>query len=67
MMYTGPAGQDGNPDPGTFDWAVKPRPCDVEFGPHDHDDNQCAAILANMRPHPSIDPVYDEHAPQEAR
>ena len=26
------------------------RDCDIEFGEHDHDDEECARILANMNP-----------------
>jgi hypothetical protein len=39
------------------------RPCDVEFGPHDHDDAVCAGVLANMNPE-FPDPVYDETQPE---
>lgn len=30
------------------DYRIDTRPCDREFGPHDHDDAKCAQILADM-------------------
>jgi hypothetical protein len=44
-------------------YGVTLRLCDAEFGPdHEHDDKECARILANMQPAPynAYDPPYDE-------
>lgn len=40
------------------DCPSKPRPCDVEFGEHEHDDVECARILHDMSPDP-FDPMDD--------